>query len=65
MLNMSFGAREAIVTDILTLLAVKVFSVQNDRDMAKRTSRVKKCEQGNFSTMNATKKWKCIIRFCW
>jgi hypothetical protein len=44
MLKGSFGAREAIVTEILTLLAVKVSNVQNNGDMAKRRGRVKKCE---------------------
>lgn len=43
-LNMSIGATEAIVTEILTLLVVKVFSVQNNGDMAKRRDRVKKYE---------------------
>jgi hypothetical protein len=42
MLDISIDAMEAIVTDTLTLLAVKVFDVRNHGEKAKRRGRVRK-----------------------
>ena len=42
MLDISIDAMEAIVTDILTLLAVNVFDVRNHGEKAKRRGRVRK-----------------------
>jgi hypothetical protein len=42
MLDISIDAMEAIVTGILTLLAVEVFDVRNHGEKAKRRGRVRK-----------------------
>jgi hypothetical protein len=65
MLDMSIKTLEAIATEILTLLVVKVFSVQNNGDIAKRRGQKKTCEWGNFSSTNTTKKWEYVIRHGW
>jgi hypothetical protein len=60
MLDISIDAMEAIVTDTLTLLAVKVFEVRNHGEKAKRRGR-----EGNFSSRKTKKKRECVILFCW
>jgi len=46
MLEMSIKTLEAIATEILTLLVVKVFSVQNNGDIAKRRGQKRRASGG-------------------
>jgi len=46
MLDMSIKTLEAIATEILTLLVVKVFSVQNNGDIAKRRGQKRRASGG-------------------
>ena len=48
MLDMSIKTLEAIATEILTLLVVKVFSVQNNGDIAKRRGQKKDVRVGKL-----------------